>query len=135
MSQSTVAGNYGDPIVVDMGDGITLTLILSDGEATEAAAKAFTARLLNRQAVACGCPGCSGYASSDESDVERMIHRYTDMLDDLNDITACLLRESSMHGHTALQRSCINILNIACSAREWLNAEERRMRERGEAER
>lgn len=133
MSQSTLAGNYGDPIVVDMGDGRTLTLILSDGEATEAAAKAFTARLLNRQAVACGCPGYSGYASSDESDVERMLHRYADMLDDLNDVATSILMEASTNGHTALQRSCINILNIACSGREWLNAEERRMRERGEA--
>ena len=55
------------------------------------------------------------------------------MLDDLNDVATSILMEASANGHTALQRSCINILNIACSAREWLNAEERRMRERGEA--
>ena len=111
MSQSTVIEPDGEPILVSLPDGTTLAIIVhahvEEGEES--------------------CPVVS--------DAELTIHRYTETLDDLNDITACLLREASANGHTALQRSCINILNIACSAREWLNAEERRMRERGEAER
>lgn len=111
MSQSTVTEPGNEPVLITLLDGTTFAIIMpahvEEGEGS--------------------CPVVS--------DAERMIHRYTDMLDDLNDITACLLREASANGHTALQRSCINILNIACSAREWLNAEERRMRERGEAER
>ena len=111
MSQSTVTEPGNEPVLISLPDGTTIAIIVhahvEEGEGS--------------------CPVVS--------DAERMIHRYTDMLDDLNDITACLLREASTNGHTALQRSFINILNIACSAREWLNAEERRMRERGEAER
>lgn len=111
MSQSTVTEPGNEPVLISLPDGTTIAIIVhahvEEGEGS--------------------CPVVS--------DAERMIHRYLDMLDDLNDITACLLREASANGHTALQRSCINIMNIACSAREWLNAEERRMRERGEAER
>ncbi len=111
MSQSTVIEPDGEPILVSLPDGTTLAIIVyahvEEGEGS--------------------CPVVS--------DVERMLHRYADMLDDLNDVATSILMESSANGHTALQRSCINILNIACSAREWLNAEERRMRERGEAER
>lgn len=116
MSQSTVIEPDGEPILVSLPDGTTTAVRAHSWDVID-----FT----EETAEACHA----------ESDAERMIHRYTDMLDDLNDITACLLRESSANGHTALQRSCINILNIARSAREWLNAEERRMRERGEAER
>lgn len=111
MSQSTVIEPGNEPVLISLPDGTTLAIIVhahvEEGEGS--------------------CPVVS--------DAERMIHRYSDMLDDLNDITACLLRESSANGHTALQRSFIDILNIACGDREWLNAEERRMRERGEAER
>lgn len=111
MSQSTVIEPDGEPILVSLPDGTTLAIIMpahvEEGEGS--------------------CPVVS--------DAERMIHRYSDMLDDLNDVATSILMEASANGHTALQRSCINILNIACSAREWLNAEERRMRERGEAER
>lgn len=111
MSQSTVIEPDGEPILVSLPDGTTLAIIVhahvEEGEGS--------------------CPVVS--------DAERMIHRYSDMLDDLNDVATSILMEASANGHTALQRSCINILNIACSACEWLNAEERRMRERGEAER
>lgn len=111
MSQSTVIEPDGEPILVSLPDGTTIAIIVhahvEEGEGS--------------------CPVVS--------DAERMIHRYSDMLDDLNDVATSILMEASANGHTALQRSCINILNIACSAREWLNAEERRMRERGEAER
>lgn len=111
MSQSTVIEPDGEPILVSLPDGTTLAIIVhahvEEGEGS--------------------CPVVS--------DAERMIHRYSDMLDDLNDVATSILMEASANGHTALQRSCINVLNIACSAREWLNAEERRMRERGEAER
>lgn len=111
MSQSTVIEPDGEPILVSLPDGTTLAIIVhahvEEGEGS--------------------CPIVS--------DAERMIRRYADMLDDLNDVATSILMEASANGHTALQRSCINILNIACSAREWLNAEERRMRERGEAER
>ena len=111
MSQSTVTEPDGETILVSLPDGTTLAIIVhahvEEGEGS--------------------CPVVS--------DAERMIHRYSDMLDDLNDVATSILMEASANGHTALQRSCINILNIACSAREWLNAEERRMRERGEAER
>ena len=111
MSQSTVIEPDGEPILVSLPDGTTLAIIvhahIEEGEGS--------------------CPVVS--------DAERMIHRYTDMLDDLNDVATSILMEASANGHTALQRSCINVLNIACSAREWLNAEGRRMRERGEAER
>lgn len=111
MSQSTVTEPDGEPILVSLPDGTTIAIIMpahvEEGEGS--------------------CPVVS--------DAERMIHRYTDMLDDLNDVATSILMEASANGHTALQRSCINILNIACSAREWLNAEERHMRERGEAER
>lgn len=111
MSQSTVIEPDGEPILVSLPDGTTIAIIVhahvEEGEGS--------------------CPVVS--------DAEHMIHRYTDMLDDLNDVATSILMEASTNGHTALQRSFINILNIACSAREWLNAEERRMRERGEAER
>lgn len=111
MSQSTVIEPDGEPILVSLPDGTTLAIIVhahvEEGEGS--------------------CPVVS--------DAERMIHRYADMLDDLNDVATSILMEASANGHTALQRSFINILNIACSVREWLNAEERRMRERGEAER
>ena len=111
MSQSTVIEPDGEPILVSLPDGTTLAIIVhahvEEGEGS--------------------CPVVS--------DAERMLHRYTEMLDDLNDVATSILMEASANGHTALQRSFINILNIACSAREWLNAEERRMRERGEAER
>lgn len=111
MSQSTVIEPDGEPILVSLPDGTTLAIIVhahvEEGEGS--------------------CPVVS--------DADRMIHRYTDMLDDLNDVATSILMEASANGHIALQRSFINILNIACSAREWLNAEERRMRERGEAER
>lgn len=111
MSQSTVIEPDGEPILVSLPDGTTLAIIVhahvEEGEGS--------------------CPIVS--------DAERMIHRYADMLDDLNDVATSILMEASANGHTALQRSFINILNIACSVREWLNAEERRMRERGEAER
>lgn len=111
MSQSTVTEPDGEPILVSLPDGTTLAIIVhahvEEGEGS--------------------CPVVS--------DAERMLHRYADMLDDLNDVATSILMEASANGHTALQRSFINILNIACSAREWLNAEERRMRERGEAER
>ena len=128
VSQSTLAGNHGDPIVVDMGDGITLKLILSDGEATEETAMALTSRLLSRQDVACGCPIRSGDARPVETDEERMLRRYRDLLDDLNDMLACMLRETSMNGHTTPQRTVIGMLQNACNISEWVNAEERRMK-------
>ncbi|GEM_PF-3946571 len=116
MSQSTVIEPDGEPILVSLPDGTTIAVHEHSWEVID-------------------FPEGTAEACHAEYEPERMIHRYADMLDDLNDITACLLREASANGHTALQRSFINILNIACSAREWLNAEERRMRERGEAER
>ena len=116
MSQSTVTEPGNETVLISLPDGTTIAVHAHSWEVID-------------------FPEGTAEACHAESEPERMIHRYTDMLDDLNDITACLLREASANGHTALQRSCINILNIACSAREWLNAEERRMRERGEAER
>lgn len=113
MSQSTVIEPDGEPILVSLPDGTTIAVHAHSWEVID-------------------FPEETAEACHAESDADRMIRRHADMLDDLNDVATSILMEASMHGHTALQRSCINILNIACSAREWLNAETRR---NGEAER
>lgn len=116
MSHSTVTEPGNEPVLISLPDGTTIAVHAHSWEVID-------------------FPEETAEACHAESDAERMIRRYADMLDDLNDVATSILMEASMHGHTALQRSCISILNIACSAREWLNAEERRMREHGEAER
>lgn len=116
MSQSTVTEPGNEPVLISLPDGTTIAVHAHSWEVID-------------------FPEETAEACHAESESERMIHRYADMLDDLNDVATSILMEASANGHTALQRSFINILNIACSVREWLNAEERRMRERGEAER
>lgn len=85
MSQSTVIEPDGEPILVSLPDGTTLAIIVhahvEEGEGS--------------------CPVVF--------DAERMLHRYADMLDDLNDVATSILMEASADGHTALQRSFINI--------------------------
>lgn len=107
VSQSTVTEPGNEPILISLPDGTTIAVHAHSWEVID-----FPEEI----AEACHA----------ESEAERMLHRYADMLDDLNDVTACLLREASMHGHTALQRILIGILSTACNAREWVNAEERR---------
>ena len=105
VSQSTVTDNTAETrMVLPCGCSISLPDILTrGGSATEEELSA-------------------------EPDETRMLHRYRDMLDDLNDMLACLLRETSVNGHTTPQRTIIGMLQSACNIAEWVNAEERRIK-------
>lgn len=105
VSQSTVTDNTAEEsVILPCGCSVSLPSILTRGRAaTEAEPSA-------------------------EPDETRMLHRYRDMLNNLNDMLACLLRETSVNGHATPQRTIIGMLQSACNVAEWVNAEERRIK-------